>query len=162
MAVVEVDQNILTGALKDLIAFVRTSLENVEKDVAKGGSLLETAHQKINILFGLMSAGAKFFNSLGVKNIKEAESIWEQFFQITEVRDNVESLLQLEVEWDSFLKCLDVQMQMSDTVLSEFPAAQTLSADTRLTHVQTKENVSLGQYMGKGENLLLVLLRHFG
>uniref|UniRef100_A0A673JKQ6 Uncharacterized LOC107742218 n=2 Tax=Sinocyclocheilus rhinocerous TaxID=307959 RepID=A0A673JKQ6_9TELE len=155
-------QNTLIGALKELIGFGRTSLENVEKDIAKGGSLQEIVDKKIRPLFGLMSAGAKFFNSLGVKNQKEAESLWEQFFQNIEVRDNVEGLLQLEVEWDSFLRRLDVQMQMSDTVLSQCPAVQTLRSDTRFIHVQTKENVSLGQYLGKGENLLLVLLRHFG
>lgn len=127
-----------------------------------GGTLLDIANRKIRPLFGLMSAGAKFLNSLGVKNIKEAESIWEDFFQITEVRDNVESLLQLEVEWDTFLKRLDDQMKMSDTVLSQCPAAQMLSSDTQLINVQTKENVTLGQYLGKGENILLVLLRHFG
>lgn len=32
----EVGQNTLLGALKELICFGRTSLENVEKDVAKG------------------------------------------------------------------------------------------------------------------------------
>ncbi len=32
----EVGQNTLLGALKELIGFGRTSLENVEKDVAKG------------------------------------------------------------------------------------------------------------------------------
>lgn len=103
-----------------------------------------------------------FSFSLGVKTIKEAERIWQDFFQITEVRDNVESLLQLEVEWDSFLKRLDDQMKMSDTVLSQCPTAQMLSSDTQLINVQTKKNVTLGQYLGKGENILLVLLRHFG
>lgn len=158
----EVGRNTLIEALKELIEFGRTSLENVKKDVAKGASLQEIGDKQIRPLFGLMSAGAKFFNSLGVKNQKEAEHLWEQFFQNTDVRDNVEGLLQLEVEWDSFLKRLDVQMQMSDTVLSQSPAAQTLRSDTQFTHVQTKEDVSLGQYLGKGENLLLVLLRHFG
>ncbi|KAK9956251.1 hypothetical protein ABG768_013996 [Culter alburnus] len=139
----EVDQNALISALNELKRFIRTSLDNVENDVAKGGSSQEIVNNKIRPLFGLMSAGAKFFNSVGVKNQKEAERLWEQFFQITEVRDNVEGLLQLEVEWDSFLKRLDVQMQMSDTILSECPAAQMLSSDTRFIHVQTKENVSL-------------------
>lgn len=76
-----------------------------------GGSLEEITDKKIRPLFGLMSAGFKFFNrcvfifkhcrgaylknffvlqnnkhymfsfSLGVKNQKEAESLWEQFFQ---------------------------------------------------------------------------------
>ncbi|KAK2883699.1 hypothetical protein Q8A67_017336 [Cirrhinus molitorella] len=151
-------QNALILALKELIGLGRTSLENVEKDVAKGGSWEDIVDKKIRPLFGLMSAGAKFFNSLGVKNQKEAESLWEQFFQNTEIRDNVEALLQLEVEWDSFLKRLDVQIQMSDTVLSQRPAVQTLSSDTRFIHVQTKENVSLDQYLKKGENLLLKLL----
>ncbi|KAK7133456.1 hypothetical protein R3I94_015366 [Phoxinus phoxinus] len=158
----EVDQNTLIRALKEFKRFGRTALDNVENDVVKGGSSQENVNKKIRPLFGLMSAGAKFFNCLGVKNQKEAESLWEQFFQITEVRDDVEGLLQLEVEWDSFLKHLDVQMQMSDTILSQCPAAQTLSSDSRFMHVQTKENVSLSQYLGKGENLLLVLLRHFG
>lgn len=48
-------------------------------------------------------------------------------------------LFDWQVEWDSFLKRLDVQMQMSDTVLSQSPAAQTLRSDTQFTHVQTKE-----------------------
>lgn len=49
--------------------------------MAKGGSSQEIVNEKIRPLFGLMSAGAKFFNCLGVKNQKEAESLWEQFFQ---------------------------------------------------------------------------------
>lgn len=157
----EVDESTLVGALKELTIFGRTSLEYVEKDTANGCTLQEV-NGKVLPLLGLMSAGAKFCNSLGVKNQKEAEILWERFFQNAEVRESVEGLLQLEVEWDRFLKRLDVQMQMSDTVLSQHPAAQTLSSDMRFLHVQTKENVSLGQYLGKGENLLLVLLRHFG
>ncbi|KAI7799801.1 selenoprotein L [Triplophysa rosa] len=153
---VAVKQNLLIGALKDLISFGRTLLENVQKDIAEGGSSLETAHQKMSVLLGLMSAEAKFFDSIEKKKCYRDTSIFT--IPTAEVRDHVESFLQLEVEWDSFLKRLDVQMQMSDTVLSHCPAAQTLSSDTWLVHVQTKENVSLGQYLGKGENLLLNLL----
>lgn len=101
-----------------------------------GGSSQEIVNKKIRPLFGLMSAGAKFFNwyciyvyvfkhchatvvevfcwtlfhdmmfsfSLGVKNQKEAESLWEQFFQwVWNVFWNTWFIGQ---PWHSVVKCL--------------------------------------------------------
>ena len=51
------------------------------------------------------------------------------FYQSPGVRDVIEDLLELEVEWDSFLEHLDSGLQMSDKLLACASPMDTLSAD---------------------------------
>lgn len=115
---------------------------------------------KISTLFGLIKAGADFYKSLGVKKWSEAEAIWQKSYNHEAVREQVEELLQLETEWDSFLEGVDRGLQTTDAQLSQ--TADRLSPDTELIDARSAKSVTLGQYLGQGQKLLLVLIRHFG
>lgn len=150
----------LTCSLSLLIKLGKVLLENGKQEAE--ASLQDYVPNKITTLFGLITAGADLYNSLGVTKKSEAEAFWQKFFHHESVREQVEELLQLETEWDEFLERLDVDLQTTDRQLRDGPAVASLSADTPLTDARTGENVTLGRYFGKGENLLLVLIRHFG
>uniref|UniRef100_A0A0E9X613 Uncharacterized protein n=1 Tax=Anguilla anguilla TaxID=7936 RepID=A0A0E9X613_ANGAN len=111
-------------------------------------------------MFGLSVAAAGFFNSLSVKNRTEAEELWKTAYHQAEVRDMVEDLLQLEVEWDTFIQRQDTKQQTTDTLLGQGPRAGNLPEDMVFINARTGGTVNLAQYLGKGENLLLFLLRH--
>ena len=61
------------------------------------------------------------------------------FYQSPGVRDVIEDLLELEVEWDSFLEHLDSGLQMSDKLLASASPVETLSADIKLTDARSGE-----------------------
>ncbi|KAK6295198.1 hypothetical protein J4Q44_G00344240 [Coregonus suidteri] len=153
-------EDTLIYCLTGLNTMGRILLENGKKEAA--GSIEDFVPNKITTLFGLMTCGANFYNSIGVKKRSEAEDLWKKSFHHAKVQEQVEELLQLEEEWDAFLDCIDTELKTTDKQLTGGPTSQNLSADMPLTDARSGENVTLGQYFGKGENLLLVLIRHFG
>lgn len=78
------------------------------------------------------------------------------------MREQVEELLQLESEWDSFLESVDQALQTTDGQLSGGKMVDSLSPDTPFTDGRSGKSVTLGQYLSQGQKLLLVLIRHFG
>ncbi|KAF1376886.1 hypothetical protein PFLUV_G00216130 [Perca fluviatilis] len=116
---------------------------------------------KITILLGLMAAGTDFYKSLGVKKKSEAEDLWQKSYHHVAVREQVEELLQLESEWDSFLESVDRGLRTTDGQLAGGQIADSLSPDTAFTDGRSAKSVTLGQFLGQGQKLLLVLIRHF-
>ncbi|KAK5852659.1 hypothetical protein PBY51_006510 [Eleginops maclovinus] len=157
---VSVSEDTLTSALSLLVNLNKVLLQTAQQDAAE--SLEKFVPHKISILFGLITAGADFYKSLGVKKRSEAEAIWQKFHHNATVRDKVEELLQLENEWDSFLESVDSGLQTTDRQLSGGKMADSLSPDTAFTDGRSGESVTLGQYLGRGEKPLLVLIRHYG
>ncbi|KAI3364491.1 hypothetical protein L3Q82_011272, partial [Scortum barcoo] len=113
---------------------------------------------KITTLFGLITAGADFYKSIGVKKKSDAEATWQKFYHHAAVREQVDELLQLESEWDSFLESVDRGLQTSDGQLSGRQIADSLSPDAPLTDARTEKSVTLGQYLVQGQKLLLAAL----
>uniref|UniRef100_A0AAQ5Y4M7 Selenoprotein L n=1 Tax=Amphiprion ocellaris TaxID=80972 RepID=A0AAQ5Y4M7_AMPOC len=125
-------------------------------------SLQNLVPHKISTLFGLISAGGDLYRSLGVKTKSEAEAIWKKFYHHAEVREQVEELMQLETEWDSFLESVDTGLQTSQEQLPVAKTGDSLSPDIAFTDARSGESVTLGQYLSQGQKLLLVLIRHVG
>uniref|UniRef100_A0A673WWV0 Uncharacterized LOC115192909 n=2 Tax=Salmo trutta TaxID=8032 RepID=A0A673WWV0_SALTR len=155
----EAEDTLIYG-LTGLNTMGRILLENGKQEAA--GSIEDFVPNKITTLFGLMTCAANFYNSIGVKKRIDAEDLWKKSYHHAKVQEQVEELLQLEEEWDAFLDRIDTELKTSDKRLTGGPTSQNLSADTPLTDARSGENVTLGLYFGKGENLLLVLIRHFG
>ncbi|KAI4798593.1 hypothetical protein KUCAC02_020621 [Chaenocephalus aceratus] len=157
---VSVSEDTLTCALSLLLNLSEVLLQTARQEAAE--SLEKFVPHKIAILFGLITAGGDFYKSLGVKKRSEAEAIWKKFYHNATVRDKVEELLQLESEWDSFLESVDRGLQTTDRQLSGGKMAASLSPDTAFTDARSGESVTLGQFLGRGEKTLLVLIRHYG
>lgn len=153
-------QQTLVSGLTLLVNWGKILLSEAKKNAEV--SLEDFVPHKISTLFGLITAGADFYKSLGVKKWSEAETIWQKFYDHEAVREQVEELLQLETEWDSFLEGVDRGLQTTDTQLSGGQIADTLSPETELIDARSAKSVTLGQYLGQGQKLLLVLIRHFG
>ncbi|KAM9840744.1 uncharacterized protein ACBR49_016096 [Aulostomus maculatus] len=156
----EVSRETLTGALSLLVNLGKVLLQKAQQDAA--GSLEDFVPHKITTLFGLMTAGTNLYKSLGVRKKSEAEAIWQKYYAWAEVREQVEELLQLQSEWDSFLDSVDRGLQTTDGLLSGAPTADNLNPETPFTNGRTGESVNLGQYLDQGQKLLLVLIRHVG
>lgn len=156
----DVSEETLTGGLSLLVNLSRALLQKAQQDAE--ASLENFVPYKITTLFGLITAGANFYKSLGVKKKSEAEAIWQKSYHVAAVREQVEELLQLESEWDSFLESVDRGLQTTDGQLSGVKTADSLSPDTQLTDGRSGESVSLGRYLDQRQKLLLVLIRHFG
>uniref|UniRef100_A0A8C6URE1 Uncharacterized protein n=1 Tax=Neogobius melanostomus TaxID=47308 RepID=A0A8C6URE1_9GOBI len=108
-------------------------------------------------MFGLITGGATLFKNLGVTKKSEAEEIWKKSYHREAVREQVDALLQLETEWDSFLESVDGGLQTADIPLSP---TESLSPDMALLDARTAKNVTLGEYLSPGLKQLLVLIRH--
>uniref|UniRef100_A0A1A8LJH5 Selenoprotein L n=1 Tax=Nothobranchius pienaari TaxID=704102 RepID=A0A1A8LJH5_9TELE len=158
--VVAVSQETLTSSLTLLVNLGKVLLQNAKQEVA--ASLETFVPHKITTLFGLMAASEGFYRSIGVKTKSEAESVWQKSYHHADVREQVEELLKLETEWDSFLESVDKGLQTTDEQLSGGKPADSLSPDYQFTDARSGKGVTLGQFLGQGQKLLLVLIRHFG
>lgn len=157
---VSVSEETLTSALTQMVNLGKVLLQKAKQEAED--SLEKFVPYKITTLLGLIKAGADLYKSIGVKKKSEAEDVWKKFYHHAEVRDQVEELLQLESEWDSFLESVDRDLQTSDGQLSGGKTADSLSPDTPFTDGRTGKSVTLGQYLDQGQKPLLVLIRHFG
>lgn len=157
---VSVPVETLTNGLTLLLNLGKILLQNAKQEAAD--SLETFVPYKITTLFGLVTASEDLYRSLGVKKKSEAEAIWQKSYHHEAVREQVEELLQLESEWDSFLQGVDKHLQMTDEQLSGQQAADSLSPDFLLTDVRSEQSVALGHFLGQGQKLLLVLIRHVG
>lgn len=154
-----VSEETLASALTLLVNLGRLLLQTARQDAED--SLEKLVPYKITTLLGLITAGADFYKTIGVKKKSEAEDIWQKSDHTAAVREKVEELLQLEREWDSFLETVDIGLQTTDRQLSGGKIAERLSPDTPFTDGRSGESVTLGKYLGRGQKPLLVLIRHF-
>uniref|UniRef100_A0AAQ4S386 Selenoprotein L n=2 Tax=Gasterosteus aculeatus aculeatus TaxID=481459 RepID=A0AAQ4S386_GASAC len=155
-----VSEETLTSALALMVNLGKVLLETAKHEAQE--SLEKFVPYKITTLLGLITAGADFYRSIGVKKKTEAEKVWQRFYHNAAVRELVEELLTLESEWDSFLESVDSRLQTTDRQLSGGKIADHLSPDTAFTDGRSGESVTLGRYLGQGQKPLLVLIRHFG
>lgn len=157
---VAVSAETLTGSLSLLVNLGKALLQNAAREAEE--SLEGFVPHKITTLFGLITAGAQLYKSIGVTKKSEAEAIWQKSYHHAGVREQVDELLQLETEWDSFLESVDKGLQTSDGQLSGAQTADSLSPDTVVIDGRSGKGGTLGQYLDRGQKLLLVLIRHFG
>ncbi|CAL8314504.1 unnamed protein product [Lota lota] len=150
----------ITSGLSLLVNLGKVILQNAKQEA--GASLEQFVPNKITTMFGLITAAADLYNSIGVTKKSDAESTWAKSYHHAPVREAVENLLQLESEWDSFLASVEAGLGPAETQGPEGSTAERLSGDLALVDARTTETVTLGQYLGKGQSLLLVLIRHFG
>lgn len=148
-------EDTLVRGLTMLVSLGRVLLHKAKDEAAEEGFL----PYKITTMFGLITAGTTFFRSLGVTKKSEAEEIWKKSYHIKAVKEQVDALLQLETEWDSFLESVDSGLQTSNVPLSP---TRNLSPDIALLDARTSKNVTLGEYLNPGQKQLLVLIRHVG
>ncbi|XP_035535087.1 selenoprotein L [Morone saxatilis] len=92
---VTVSEETLTSALSQLVNLGRILLQKARQEAAE--SLETFVPHKITTLFGLITAGAQLYKSLGVKKKTEAEAVWQKYYHHAAVREQVEELLELEV-----------------------------------------------------------------
>ncbi|MED6294476.1 hypothetical protein CHARACLAT_021413 [Characodon lateralis] len=148
-----ISEETLTSGLSLLVSLGKILLQNAEQEAA--ASLESFVPHKITTLFGLITAGEDFYRSIGVKTKGEAEAVWQKSHHQPAVREQVEELLKLEKEWDSFLLSLDKGLQMTDEELSGAKTVDSLSPDSLFTDARSGESVTLGQFLGQGQKLLL-------
>uniref|UniRef100_A0A4W6ES13 Selenoprotein L n=1 Tax=Lates calcarifer TaxID=8187 RepID=A0A4W6ES13_LATCA len=70
----------------------------------------------------------------------EAEAVWQKSYH----------------EWDSFLESVDRDLQTTDGQLSGVKSADSLSPETPFTDGRSGKSVTLGDYLGQGQKLLLL------
>ncbi|PWA27366.1 hypothetical protein CCH79_00000590 [Gambusia affinis] len=134
---VTVSEETLTGALSLLVSLGQILLQNAQQEAA--ASLQTFVPHKITTLFGLITAGENFYRRIGVKTKGEAEAVWQKLYHHPAVREQVEELLNLENEWDSFLQSVDKDLQTTDELLSRAKPADSLSPDSVFTDARSKE-----------------------
>ncbi|KAL3979493.1 ubiquitin C [Sarotherodon galilaeus] len=128
---VAVSEETLTDGLTLLVNMGKVLLHNAKEEAAD--SLENFVPHKITTLFGLITAGAKFYSSIEVKKKCEAEAVWQKSCHNAAVREQVQELQQLEKEWDSFLESVDKDLQTTDVQLSGGKTADSLSPETLFT-----------------------------
>lgn len=151
-------QTVVSG-LGQLVSVGTVLLEKAKEEAEE--SLETFVPNKITTMFGLITAGATFYKSLGVSKKSEAEAVWQKSYHHAAVQEQVEALLQLETSWDSFLDSVDAGLQTVDGQSSGKPTDR-LSPDNTFTDARSRQTVTLGQFLNSGQKLLLVLIRHFG
>lgn len=148
-------EDTLVRGLSMLVSLGNVLLNKAREESAEEGFL----PYKITTMFGLITGGATLYKNLGVTKKSEAEEIWKKSYHREAVREQVDALLQLETEWDSFVQTVDSELQASKVPVS---IMKSLSPDIPLLDARTEKNVTLGEYLNPGQKQLLVLIRHAG
>jgi len=114
---------------------------------------------KIGQLFKLVSVYKNAFERNSVETKSEFEAKVKGNFRNNGVREAFEEMLDAEQAWDEFLRGVDAQMD------SQGPATLTLGQkapmDLSLRDACSGQMVTLADYTGDQQYLVLVLLRHF-
>ncbi|KAJ0026779.1 hypothetical protein NQD34_017779 [Periophthalmus magnuspinnatus] len=152
-------EDTLVRGLSMLVSLGRVLLQKARDEAAE--SLEGFLPYKITTMFGLITGGTTLLKNLGVTKKSEAEELWKKSYHRDAVREQVDALLQLETEWDSFLEHVD-QGLLTPNGVSPMQTTETLRPDTALIDARTAKNVSLGEFLGPGQKQLLVLIRHVG
>ncbi|KAK5622345.1 hypothetical protein CRENBAI_004947 [Crenichthys baileyi] len=147
-----ISEETLTSGLSLLVSLGKILLQNAEQEAA--ASLESFVPHKITTLFGLITAGEDFYRSIRVKTKGEAEAVWQKSHHQPAVREQVEELLKLENEWDSFLLSLDKGLQMTDEQQSGAKTVDSLSPDSLFTDARSGESVTLSQFLEANQTLL--------
>ncbi|XP_029131596.2 prostamide/prostaglandin F synthase-like isoform X2 [Labrus bergylta] len=69
--------------------------------------------------------------------------------------------IRMQVQWDAFLQHLDDELQLAAQTLDDTEQIKCISPDTSLIDARTGEKVTLEKYFGRGQKILLVLIRQF-
>ncbi|KAM6968528.1 uncharacterized protein LKV04_017387 [Tautogolabrus adspersus] len=153
---------------KALTAFVENgkALLDLAKKESSEGSLQEFIRQKIRIeqqqsLLGLIEAGSALYRSLCVQRKKDAEDLWRKSTHRATLQGALQDFQELEVQWDAFLQHLDDELQLAAKTLFDTEQIKCISPDTSLIDARTGEKVTLEKYFGRGQKILLVLIRQF-
>ncbi|CAL8317671.1 unnamed protein product [Merluccius merluccius] len=111
----------LTCSLSLLVNLGQVILQNAKQEA--GASLEKFVHIKITTMFGLMTAAADFYNSIGVTKKSDAESTWAKSYH----------------EWDSFLASVEDGLRPAETQGLEGSTADRLSGDVALVDARSTE-----------------------
>ncbi|KAJ0061201.1 hypothetical protein NL108_013514 [Boleophthalmus pectinirostris] len=152
-------EDALVRGLSLLVSLGRVLLQKAKDEAAESEGFLP---YKITTMFGLITGGTTLFKNLGVTKKSEAEELWKKFYHREAVREQVDALLQLETEWDSFLEHVDEGLLSSNRQVLPINTTESLSPDTALIDARTAKNVTLGEFLTPGKKQLLVLTRHVG
>lgn len=140
----------LANTLEDLLQYGRQAAQE---------SISEFVNSKIGKLFGMAAAYEKCFESIGASTKDEMEEKIHKYARNVKLREASTELLDVEQEWDSFLKEVDKSLEgdVGDTVqLNETGPINYLVQDAR-----TSQQTSLKDLLVEGQSFVLILLRHF-
>ncbi|XP_067873296.1 selenoprotein L [Heterodontus francisci] len=132
----------------------------VARAESSGEMLQGFVAQKIGWLAGMIHLYANFLNTLHVHKRSEAEDLWKTFYHSASVRDQVEDLLQLELEWNSFLSDVDARLK-TNCFQAQLRLGTQVPGSMTFTDARSGREVLLEEFLHHREKLLLVLLRHF-
>uniref|UniRef100_A0AAV2K7T2 Selenoprotein L n=1 Tax=Knipowitschia caucasica TaxID=637954 RepID=A0AAV2K7T2_KNICA len=156
-ALTEEEDTLLRG-LSLLVSLGTVLLQKAKEEAAE--SMEGFLPYKITTMFGLITGGTTLFRDLGVTKKSEAEELWKKSYHLEAVREQVDALLQLEIEWDAFLEHVDQSLLASNGQESPVMSVESLSADTALIDARSSKSVTLGEFLVPGQKQLLVLIRH--
>ena len=92
-------------AIETLSTLLSSLLHQAKQNVKE--SLEDFVSEKVCYLGQAIGGYFKCLNVFGVKTRGELESKWTAYYQNRNVRETVESLLEVEESWDEFLKNVD-------------------------------------------------------
>ncbi|XP_007898854.2 selenoprotein L [Callorhinchus milii] len=152
-------ERVVVRALLELLQaggqLLRTAVQE-----AGAGTAQEYVSQKIWHLAGMIQIYETFLKNLSVAKRSDAENLWKTLYHSAAVRDHVEDLLQFELDWNTFLRNVDVSLK-TDCVGIQLGLGAQVPASMPFTDARSGKEVVLEEYQQHNMKLLLVLLRHF-
>ena len=147
-------------AIETLSTLLNSLLDQAKQNVKE--SLEAFVSDKVCYLGQAIGGYFKCLNVFGVKTRAELESTWTAYYQNKNVRETVESLLEVEESWDKFLKNVDEELDRGIvTSCQSVSVGSTAPMELPLFNVDTESFTTLRDFNMASNNLLLVFLRHF-
>lgn len=140
----------LVETLEDLLRYGKHVAEE---------SVNEFVNDKIGKLFGMATAYEKCLQRVGAKTKDEMERKFHRHSRNAHLREACTELLDVEQEWDSFLK--DVDKSLEEDSADIVSLDETGPIDVPLVDARSSNETSLRNFLHGGQSLVLILLRHF-
>ncbi|KAL5008376.1 hypothetical protein ScPMuIL_013957 [Solemya velum] len=148
--------SLIVEELSRLVEKQQSLLKSAEADVEE--SLNGFIEDKLTKLWGLVGVYKKCLERFGMKTKSELETFLKKYFRYRDVQEIVTELDDTEKEWDTFLQNIDEIID--DTGEGVVSLGEEGPVNEPLVDVRSEKNVTLRDYLGSS-NVLLILLRHF-
>ncbi|KAL4238421.1 hypothetical protein ACF0H5_003129 [Mactra antiquata] len=153
----DVDIEDITAAVSQLVETLEDLLKYGRQAVQE--SVNDFVNDKIGKMFGMSVAYEKCFSRMKVSTKKDMERAMRQHSKNVKLREASTELLDVEQEWDTFMKDIDKNLEGDSN--ESLNIGETGPVDNTLIDARTGTETSLKSVAPHDKNIVLILLRHF-
>lgn len=170
----EMTQELLVSSVAEFVHSSRTLLDDAKR-VVSDVAVDEFVSSKIGMLFAVTKHYCQLYRSLSVECRSQVDVIIKAHYRYQQVQQVHDQLIDIETDWDMFLRDVDTQLNAVDAVSTSqlnavtgrsvcLQVGDSVPLDLPLKLLDDNSVTSVGQCLQQRpacQSLIIVFLRHF-